>query len=70
MTIMRALSLVLLVGTLTGCVVDHDRGEGYYRGERDGLYGEHRDRDFDRRSGYNDFRSEGPRGLETLDRRD
>jgi hypothetical protein len=68
MTIMRGLSLAMLIGVLAGCV-DHDRGEGY-RGEREGFYGEHRDRDFGRRGGDNDFRSEGPHGLEHLDRPD
>jgi len=69
MTIMRALSLAMLIGLLTGCVIDRNRGEGY-RGEREGSYGEHRDRAFDRQGGYNDFRSEGPHGLDTLDRPD
>jgi len=69
MTIMRALSLATLIGPLAGCVVDHDRGEGY-RGEREGFYGEHRDRAFDHHGGGNDFRSDGPHGRDTLDRPD
>jgi hypothetical protein len=67
MTILRALSLAMIIGALAGCIVDHDRGEGY-RGEREGFHGEHRDRDFDRRGG--DFRSEGPQGFDRLDRPD
>ena len=69
MTIMRTLSLAMVIGLLAGCFVDHDRGEGY-RGEREGFYGEHRDRAFDRGPGYSDFRSEGPHGRDTLDRLD
>ena len=68
-TIMRALLLATMIGALTGCVVDRNRGEGDYRGDRQGFDGEHRDRDFDR-GGYNDFRSEGPHGLDHLDRPD
>ena len=69
MAIMRTLSLAMLIGLLAGCAVGHDRGEGY-RGEREGFYGEHRDRALDRNRGYNDFRSEGPHGRDTLDRPD
>jgi hypothetical protein len=66
---MRALSLATLVALLAGCVVDHDLGEGY-RGGHEGYDGEHGERAFDRNRGYNDFRSEGQYGFETLDRRD
>jgi len=62
MTIMRAISLVMLIGSLAGCVVDRDRGEGF-----DSDHGEHA---FDRNRGYNDFRSQGPHGLDHLDRPD
>ena len=74
MSIMRALSLAMLIVPLAGCVLDGDRDEGYrgerYRGEHEGFYGEHRNRTFDRGPGYNDFRPEGPHGLEHLDRPD
>jgi len=69
MTIMRALSLAMLIGLLAGCVVDRDRGEGY-RGEHEGFDGDHGEGAFDRNHGYNDFRSQGPHGLDHLDRPD